>query len=332
MKKTDRIARDLEQSVNTGVENAKDWAAPRVEAAVHWAVPRLQQGLDTAAPKIHGGIKAAANNLADGVATVTPKLQDGLAQLAPKIHDAVEGATPRLHEALDRATPAIGHARDRVVVEYLPRLSDQIGVASDAVYRKLESAPVRVDAVAQKFVDSGFVHSIQDQAKDAGGHLKSVANEAGKVVGIELVRPRKRKHRGLLIFGVIAAAAAAGVAAWKASKPVEDPWKTPSPVTPAPVSATTVNEAQDALADAAEKSGDTAVAAADSAADSSAKVSDSVADAAETAKDAAEDAAETAKDAAEDASEAASKVATDAKTAVRNIAANMSNDADKNGK
>ena len=93
MKKSDRIARELEQSVSTGVGNAKEWATPRVEAAVNWAVPRLQQGLDTASPKIQEGLKSAAYNLADGVATVTPRLQDGLAQLAPKISDAAEGAT-----------------------------------------------------------------------------------------------------------------------------------------------------------------------------------------------------------------------------------------------
>ena len=168
-----------------GVENAKDWATPRVEAAVDWAVPRLQQGLDTASPKIQEGLKSAAHNLADGVATVTPRLQDGLAHLAPKIHDAVEGATPRLHEALDKATPVIANARDRVVVEYLPRLSDQIGQASDAVHRTLESAPAHVDAVAQRLGDAGIIHAVQEQAQTAGSQLKVAAHEAGKAVSVQ---------------------------------------------------------------------------------------------------------------------------------------------------
>jgi hypothetical protein len=232
VKKSDRIARELELSVSSAVENAKD----RVEAAVDWAVPRLQHGLDTASPKIQEGLKVAAHNLADGVATVTPRIQDGLAQLAPKIHDAVEGATPRMHDALDRATPVIAQARDRVVVEYLPRLSDQIGTASEAVHRTLEGTPARVDAVAQKLGDVGIIHAIQEQAHVAGGHLKSAASEASRAVTGKtlVVEPPKPKKRGLLIFGVITAAVAAGIAAWKASKPVEDPWKTPAPVTPAP--------------------------------------------------------------------------------------------------
>src|SRR6478609_8045047 len=226
------MARELEHSVSSAVENARDWAAPRVEAAVDWAVPRLQQGIDTASPKIQEGLKSAAHNLADGVATVTPRLQDGLAQLAPKIHDVVEGATPRMHDALDRATPVIAQARDRVVVEYLPRLSDQIGTASEAVHRTLESTPARVDAVAQKLGDVGIIHTIQEQAQVAGGHLKSAANEASRAVTGKalVVEPQKPKKRGLLILGVITAAVAAGVAAWKASDPVEDPWKTPAPV------------------------------------------------------------------------------------------------------
>ena len=167
MQKTDRIARELEQSVSTGVENAKDWAGPRVEAAVIWAVPRLEQGLDSASPKVQEGLKSAAYNLADGVATVTPRIQDGLAQLAPKIHDAVEGATPRLHDALDKATPVIANARDRVVVDYLPKLSDQMEKPPTPC-----TAPWKVhrpiDAVAQRLVDSGVVPTLQGQAQCAG--------------------------------------------------------------------------------------------------------------------------------------------------------------------
>ena len=61
------------------------------------------------------------------------------------------------------------------VVEYLPRLSDQIGHASEAVHRTLESAPAHVDAVAQRLADSGVVHSIQDQAQ-AEGDAKFLAH------------------------------------------------------------------------------------------------------------------------------------------------------------
>jgi hypothetical protein len=304
VKKSDRIARDLELSVTSAVENARDWATPRVEAAVDWAVPRLQHSLDTASPKIQEGLKSAAHNLADGVAVVTPRIQDGLAQLAPRINDAVEGASPRLHEALDKATPVILNARDRVVVEYLPRLSDQIGVASGVVHRTLENTPAHVDAVAQKLGDVGIIHAIQEQAQATGTQLKAAATGAGRTVGIQLAEPEKPKKRGWLVFGVIAAAVAAGVAAWKASKPVEDPWKTPSPVTPtpAPVPATTVNEVPEATSGA---------------------VADEVPGGADAVQD--EDTADKAKHVAEDTAGETAPVVTDAKTATRNIASNIGN-------
>jgi hypothetical protein len=283
----------------------------------------LQQGLDTASPKIQEGLKTAAQSLAGGVAVVTPRLQDGLAHLAPKIHEAAEGATPRLHVAVDKAAPVIANARDLVVVEYLPRLSTGIGQASEAVHRTLENAPVHVDALAQKLVDSGLVHDIQAQTKAARKNVKAAAKEAGKTASAKLGKqqPQKPKHRGLLIFGILAAAAAAGVAAWKASKPVEDPWKVPTPVKPAPVSTPTVNEI---FKDAAEKAGTAEAGAADSTAATTAKAADSAAAA-------ADDAADAAKDAADSAAKTTGKTANDAQTAVRNIASNINNGTDKPG-
>ena len=126
--------------------------------------------------------------------------------------------------------------------EYLPKLSEQLGQASVVVHHALENAPAQVDAVAQKLVDSGVVHNLQEQAQATGAQLKAAAEEATKTVSKELAKTRKPKKRGFLIFTVIAAAAAAGVAAWKASRPVEDPWKTPVPVTPSPVPAAAAAE------------------------------------------------------------------------------------------
>jgi len=169
-----------------------------------------------------------------------------------------------------------------VVVEYLPRLSDQIGSASSVVHRTLENTPARVDAVAQKLGDVGIIHAIQEQALATGTQLKAAATQAGRTATVQLAEPEAPKKRGWLVFGVIAAAVAAGVAAWKASKPVEDPWKTPSPVagtgTPAPVPATTVNEVPEATTGSASEVADAAT--------------DTAGDAAEKAKHVAENVAE----------------------------------------
>jgi len=159
--------------------------------------------------------------------------------------------------------------------------------------------------VAQRLVDSGVVHNIQEQAQTAGQQIKAAAAEASRAVSGELAKPQKPKHRGFLIFGVIAAAVAAGVAAWKASKPIEDPWKTPAPVTPttpAPVPATTVTDVKEAVKDTADDAAAATVAAADEAAAASADAADKVA-----AKP----------------GDSSAKVATDAKTAVKNIASSL---------
>ncbi|MDD0859663.1 hypothetical protein NHF46_22055 [Arthrobacter alpinus] len=61
VKKVDRFTQGLEDSLNTSVdtarewaaphvENAKDWTAPRVEAALGWAVPRIEKGIEHASP------------------------------------------------------------------------------------------------------------------------------------------------------------------------------------------------------------------------------------------------------------------------------------------
>jgi hypothetical protein len=166
-----------------------------------------------------------------------------------------------------------------------------------------------VDAVAQKLGDVGIIHAVQEQANVAGNPFRDAATKASKAVSDELADQQKPKHRGLLIFGVIAAAVAAGVAAWKASQPVEDPWKTPAPVTPAPVPAAAVNETQDAADTAAAVAGEVPADA-------------SIGDLTATAPGASSPTAKhSAVDAAEDSKDASGEVATDAKTAVQNIAA-----------
>jgi hypothetical protein len=189
--------------------------------------------------------------------------------------------------------------------------------------------------VAQKLGDAGIIHTIQEQAHVAGGHLKSAANEAsravtGKALVVETPKPKKR---GLLIIGVITAAVAAGVAAWKASKPVEDPWKTPAPVTPSPstpaattpaASATGVGSAASTPAPVpAAPAGSSAPASADTPLDAAFALA--AEDEADTSADAS---ADKAKHVADDADSSAGEAATDEKTAVKNTPSDYDTGAD----
>ena len=226
MKKNKRMTRDLEKSVATSAEAARDWAAPRVDAAYNWVAPRLERGYESASPKIQHGVQRAAHGISDGISTVTPRIQDGLDKVAPRISYVVDNTTPHIQKTLDRAAPAINNARDKVVGDYLPTLSHKLGDAADSVSRSLSGATIPEPlnrAVTKVTGDKKAVKKAQKAAAAA-------AMKASR----DLKKRQKSGSKGWLIFGIIAAAITAGVAVWRASKPVEDPWKTPVKVKPNP--------------------------------------------------------------------------------------------------
>ena len=80
-----------------------------------------------------------------------------------------------------------------------PSSPSRLGQASVAVHHALENAPAQVDAVAQKLVDSGVVHSVQEQAQATGKQIKAAAAEAGRRRFHQLAQPKPKKKRGWLI-------------------------------------------------------------------------------------------------------------------------------------
>ncbi|GAB3528712.1 V-type ATP synthase subunit E family protein [Arthrobacter monumenti] len=225
MKKTEHKTRDFQEGFYTGVATARQWAAPRIEGGKKWAMPKLEKGYETASPKIQEGVRRAAGGVAGGVATVTPKIQHGLDRMGPKISHAVDEVTPRIQSQLDRAAPAINHARDRMVDDYIPQVSNRLGVAAGTLATRLDKVetPERFNAVVTRVTGD----------KKALGNAKKAAVKAARQASKDLQMKRKSNNKGWLVFGIIAAAVVAGVAAWRASKPVEDPWKTPAPTSPA---------------------------------------------------------------------------------------------------
>ena len=79
------------QGVRQGVQDARDWAAPRLEDAVHgareWAAPRLEDA-------VHGAREWAAPRLEEAADAVT-------GTVAPKVAETVTGTlAPRVSSAL----------------------------------------------------------------------------------------------------------------------------------------------------------------------------------------------------------------------------------------
>ncbi|WP_298252027.1 hypothetical protein [uncultured Arthrobacter sp.] len=242
MKKNDRVAHELEDVV-AGVTAVREWAAPRVDAAYGWAKPRLEKGLETAGPALQDTYRRAADGISGGISTVTPKIQDGIDKVGPRLSQLIDDTTPRLQGTLDKAGPAITTAKGKVVDEYLPALSTRLGEAADTASRSLAGAtvPPAVEKTVTKVTGN------KKSVKNAQKRLAAAAKQTSK----DLKKNQARKSgKGWLVLGIVMAALVAGVAAWRASKPVEDPWKTPAPIkaTPAPVSSAKSEEAKEVIA------------------------------------------------------------------------------------
>lgn len=198
-----------------------------MEAALGWAVPRIERGIEQASPVVQDSLRKAAQYTADGVAAVTPKLQEGLEKLAPRISDAVDEATPHIQDALGKTGPAITSAKDKVVGDYIPRVSGKLGDAGHAVEVALEKSGVshQVEVAAAKLTGN----------KKALAKAEKAASEAAKKFAAEMkkaAKKDKKSGKGWLVVGIVVAATAAGVAVWKASKPVADPLEDACPHNP----------------------------------------------------------------------------------------------------
>ena len=171
-----------------------------------------------------------------------------------KFEDFQNTVTDRVHEGIEKATPVLEDAASKARVK--------AGVLAAVAADKLNDVevPEQAQTLAAK---AGY--SKRDLKKARKNAVKS-ANAFAK----QQKKAGKKTNKGLLLTGLVVAAGSAGYAAYKASRPVEDPWKTPvkpatetktvSPVTPqtatetksanatAPVTPKTVAETKPATA------------------------------------------------------------------------------------
>jgi hypothetical protein len=157
-------------------------------------------------------LKARAALLKEKVAPTATLAKENAAHAAevarewasPRLEKArekgVEKAAPRVEHAAEVLAPKVDAARDKIVEDLLPRLVDAITTAAAVAAAKTE------------------------EAREASQHgLASVHDRAHDVTHPPERRTRRRRF---LVFGVLAAAAGAGYAAWRQSQPADDPWVT----------------------------------------------------------------------------------------------------------
>ncbi|MCM3688482.1 hypothetical protein [Kocuria rosea] len=167
------------------------------------------------APKLQHGIEAGAAALAGGVAAAGPRVQDSLGR-AHEMSDsaklkAAAAAAPIAAKAVDRAT----ESRAAMQAKYAGAAALLAGKFADA------DTPEQLEAIVTRL--TGDKKAVANAKKAAARVAKDYAKQQKKA---------ESSHKGLLVLGLLVAGGAAGVAAWKASRPVEDPWKTPAATSP----------------------------------------------------------------------------------------------------
>ena len=295
VKKNEKTAPGFEEGVLAGIAAARGWAIPYVGAAYGWTKPRWDKGVQTASPMIQESMRKAATGVSTRYATVSPLIQERLDRVGPRITQVIDTTTPRVQETLGKAGPALTSARGKVVDGYIPALSYKLGEAADSASRSVAGAtiPPSVASVVTRVTGD----------KKAARNAQKAFVAAGLQASKELKKRQQeqaKKGKGWLIFGIIAAAMPAGVAAWRASKPVEDPWKTPAPVTQStttppsttttpvtPTTATTTTATTTAATTGTGTSGPDLTAASEQAKAANKKVKDAPVDLSDTAKHAA---------------------------------------------
>lgn len=178
------------------------------------------------ATKLQHSVEAGAAALAGGVATAGPKVQENLGRAhdfssATKVKAATMTA-PVAAKAAQTAGPVAAKAADRAADSRAAMQAKYAGAAA---------------LLAGKFADADTPEQLEAIVAKLTGDKKAVANAkkaASKVVKDYAKQQKKAEssHKGLLVLGLLVAGGVAGVAAWKASRPVEDPWKTPAATSP----------------------------------------------------------------------------------------------------
>lgn len=207
-------------------EHARKNAESKVVSAGDW----LSSEIGELGEKLQHGVQAGASALASGVEATGPYVQDGLGK-AQNLGEDIKHRGEKAKAAGAAAAAPMAAKAAKKTAEGRAVAQDKYSGAVAALASKVAHADTsdQFDALVAKLTgDKKTVKRIQKAAKNSA---KEYAKQQKKAQG---------GHKGLLLLGLLAAGGVAGVAAWRASRPVQDPWKTPVTASPR-VSASPVN-------------------------------------------------------------------------------------------
>lgn len=216
-----------EHKVRAGVETAQEWAGPKLGAAADWA----ERTYRSSAPKVQGASARTLQAVNDGAAAAGAKTREFTGMAGQGIAGQYEKLSPKAKMEVEKLFSKYDDAKTDFTDRYVPAASAKLGGYADRTAKLIHRAQV------DPRVENALIKATGD--KKIVKKLRKKSEEAAKAAAKELNKQQKSKSRkkGLLVFGLVAAAVTAGVAAWRASQPVEDPWKKPEPVTPRPATA-----------------------------------------------------------------------------------------------
>ncbi|MDO4919127.1 hypothetical protein [Kocuria sp.] len=201
-------------------------AESKVVSAGEW----LSEEIGELGEKLQHGVQAGASALASGVEATGPYVQDGLGR-AQDLGEDVKKRSEKAKAASAAAAAPLAAKAAKKTAKGRAAAQDKYSGAVAALAGKVADADTsdQFDALVAKLTgDKKTVKRIQKAAKNSA---KEYAKQQKKAQG---------GHKGLLVLGLLVAGGVAGVAAWRASRPVQDPWKTPATASPR-VSASPVN-------------------------------------------------------------------------------------------
>ncbi|MGJ9426472.1 hypothetical protein ACHABX_11600 [Nesterenkonia halotolerans] len=210
-----------EHVVLAGVETARDWTAPKLGAAADWAEGTYRKS----APKVQDASGRALTAVNDGASVAGQKIKQYSSVAGGGIASQYDRLPPQARAEVAKVLAKYDTAKTQFTSEYVPETSARLGGYADKTAKLIHRAELDPRVEKALIKATGDKKIVKKLRKSSERYAKGTAKALKKQQ-----RSNSRK-KGLLIFGLVAATVTAGVAAWRASQPVEDPWKKPEPVT-----------------------------------------------------------------------------------------------------
>ena len=184
-------------------------------------------------------MRSGAISLAGGIHTATPYVQQGAA--------SAKGATSELRSRAAvqaaKSAPQVAKVAAKVApvgaaVKASPQAAKALKAANDGKLAVSERYNATAAQLAQRFADADTPEQFEAAVARLTGNKKAVKNakKAAARMSKDYAKQQKKAQkgggRGLLVLGLVVTGLVAGAAAFKASRPVQDPWKTPASTSP----------------------------------------------------------------------------------------------------